>query len=1322
MEEHFPASLLVVAGLLRVAGAPRSEAWSSPATGQSSLEEGLATAAAHLAPVREEEITQVSLPLDSFTSSVPGSGFSHPHEIIRTEAGEISQGRGQPRTHPGRQPGRSGLTVTKGAISGHQSKDSPASWPQISRSTFRASSEMGAESASWPEALTTFLLGEEGTEDATGRDLSITEKGSSRVPPQAAETALLPTPVQAEPLASPGQMMTRDISPSLAPRPGSPHTVTSGTHATQSPGPLEETRLTPAQESLGSLLTSLPRDAQLVSGGRLTLDLRASELPGTPGLLLDPLLSSSAPPEGPGATQQPRLAFSPPGKVTGHGAVGLRSAETPAGPVSSQSSASSPSLVLAPETRSAGSPPWPARPGDASQRDRPRALFPSPPPMPDGAEGPRQASTPLASQQETQPETSLQTAHFELPRPPAAPQGLLSDSGGQEPAPEGPVPTQRQPQPSPGPATLYGPGRGRGLSTSPPRKATSAHAHPAALREAAAAAAASSAAAATSHAQPPLPHTSDAAEGVPPGGATRPVRSTSSPLAHSQPASLSTSAPPLPGAEPWALSPDSAPTQPPTPGTPAPVSAGPTRLSGRASLPTAPQLAPEERSAETAASASAQLPAAGSLGPVCAGPPSSAAAAPAHATPRASGGPTAAYGELQGRASGTPFPPEHQTPGSSAPGRAAIPETTVPSPVQTRAAAAELTVLATAALGLTKPQRSPRPSSPFDAVTQSLSSRTYGGLQSATPRVPDPGPRAPSLGVTLPTLFKSSPKPGAPAPLRKGPLLFATPVPARAQLKTKEARAEGSLPVSTEARAPLVLSVHTQNPHPLSHIAAPFGGKTVTLSAETPNAPVSPPVQLLRGLRSQPSSSSVFVQTETVLTSAEAAAPSPTVAPSAHPPAHLPTTLILPGTHRTSARKEVGKSSLQRSLPTSQPGIDGTPWPGCSAPENSQKVGGRGQSSDAPGPNRPASQTVPHQNVNPSVSSSVRLAEHFPSRRTNAILAGDEAQDLMQNSQGFLLHLLSQLEMTVDGNLESPVARSYPGIPAVLPDLSFLIRGADNMVCLQPMQNSTPPSGGLGAASFQEMLLSSSFLGLSHPGAPSLTPMSALRVLLVKPMLVLLPADASGDPVQHPAEDGEGRAVRHSSPNAAVLRWLASSHEQRAEGSSSPRQPSRAGSLSTNRQAVSGPVLSSVPDHAAGSKRARPAPLKAGPFPDLLKEVATVRTRSIENRNPEDRFLSSILDPAKSGEDNSNSLSTEHHASATPPVEAHQRPTALPPTTELLSPPLRIASVHSAVGRPASLGLGRAPWPEQSGSKSRLSDGELPRRRPARSDDDFPDG
>uniref|UniRef100_A0ACB8EYS9 Uncharacterized protein n=2 Tax=Sphaerodactylus townsendi TaxID=933632 RepID=A0ACB8EYS9_9SAUR len=1156
-----------------------------------------------------------------------------------------------------------------------------------------------AEATSRTEPLATFLPREDATKNV-GYELSISAMQPPFVPTEPAEIDL-PTTFHLEPSKSAGQKMRMDISPSLATSPGSPDVSTLDKNMTQ-PQALLEDSLTPVKHGLGKSSTFLPTGSQrrLVDGGLTLQGPRTSEIPRALGLLREAqasyLVSSQQQPlsEEPVTTQQPDFASSPHGEAAGHKAVGLPRAEGPALLTPPQSHATSSQFLLSSDTLSSGTPPQSAVPGDASQGDQPRPAFlswfapSSQPVLSDEADKRLQESMHFALQRGNGLQVRIQPSSFKVSQIAAALGDPPSVSKGQETTPEMSVPTQEQPQLPTLIATVEGEAQGIALRTSPLGEATSPHADSTMPHGVA-----------SSHIQPLLPVTPGAARHVTQAISEILLPSTFSPLVHGLRASLRTSVLPLAESASSVSASAPVPTQPPTPGLSASV-----RLGTHASFHALPQRESEHLSTGTATSVPTELPARGSSASSYAGPRLSDATEPTPSTPRPAGLSTLVLSERQGRAFGVILQTEHQT--FSARDRPTVAERNVPSPLETGAPAAGLNVPATAACAHPTPNLSADVSRPFYAKTQPLPTGDSTKLQPATPYGHPPGPQVPVLEGTLPTHFKSQ-KPCDSASSVKDSHFSVLPVYAQANLNKKEAPAEGSLPVSTEAsfsippraRAPWVLPVHAQPLHHLPHVSAQLGTTLLAhVGTQTPNTPPSSSVQLLGNLGMQPSSTSVFVQTElwpeAVPLSAEAAAPNSKAPTPVQPSQQLPVTLVLPGTHHTTAKEGAGQSSPQSSPKAAS--RDSPPWPGVFAARAPQRREGRGQRSAAPSLVSPSSQTIHHKNVDLPIPSPMRLAHPFPGLGTTPMLVGAEVQDLMQDSQGYIRNLLNQSDVAVDGNLDSAVASSYLGISSSLQSFSFLIQSAENMICLQPMQNTTPPSGepnvtGLGVPSFPGMLIPSAFLGLSHPGASHLIHMSPSSIVLVKPTFVFLPADDPEDLVLRSAEEKKEHPDRHSFTKAAVLRLVASGYGPRAESHSTSKHSTRANVLPTDGKGSSESVLGSLPEFTTGASGVTSTSLKANLFRDELRQVATPRTEPIGSRDQGEGFLSSTLDPSKSETNHRISLSVEHHGPAMLPMMApvHQRHKMSPSTMKVLNSPPRATSLHSVMEHSASPMLAR---------------------------------
>ncbi|XP_077775945.1 uncharacterized protein LOC144325710 [Podarcis muralis] len=527
---------------------------------------------------------------------------------------------------------------------------------------------------------------------------------------------------------------------------------------------------------------------------------------------------------------------------------------------------------------------------------------------------------------------------------------------------------------------------------------------------------------------------------------------------------------------------------------------------------------------------------------------------------------------------------------------------------------------------------------------------------------------------------------------------------ARVELVTNEASLEQGLPISVDAKPQiaessassptesqlLVVSAHA----PIEHGFLDALGKLRGLpqnESYPPKARSSTPAQhpslemtFLGHLKSRRSNASAFVHALSLLPEAPASTGAETQMPSGltfvHPGLQLQAAPGLPTTPHTAEKVSEGKHSPQTNLPTPQSGTRGTTVQDVSIPASSRRSP---PSSD--GPPSPIS----HQTkINIPLPLAHKVEENITSLRTTPMLVVAGAQDLMQSSLGFFQHL-SRPDI---GSLDSFASSGILGMSPSLQYLSHLVQNAENMVCLQPMRNTTPTLGE-PIASGQEMLVLTSALGFSHPGVSSLIQMSPSSVILVKPVFVFLPPEAPKGHVPLPTEEEVGHDASLSFTSKAALALVTpGSIQERLVGIgplvSTLRHSSRANTHSPNlldHLVISGPASSASPKHI-GVSLVRSNTSTANSFLYGLRDRSTRTKHGLTTDHNEDFQLSA----GRLEEDNPVSLSAgvlvKNHISAAPPVMVpiQQQPKALSLTTELLSTLDKVSSRSSLTDPSAS--------------------------------------
>ncbi|XP_042333070.1 uncharacterized protein LOC121935523 isoform X2 [Sceloporus undulatus] len=317
------------------------------------------------------------------------------------------------------------------------------------------------------------------------------------------------------------------------------------------------------------------------------------------------------------------------------------------------------------------------------------------------------------------------------------------------------------------------------------------------------------------------------------------------------------------------------------------------------------------------------------------------------------------------------------------------------------------------------------------------------------------------------------------------------------------------------------------------------------------------------------------------------------------------------------------------------------------------------------------------------------------STRTMSTLAVSSAQDLPQRFLGLTQHLNRSGDLGAS-SLDSFVVNGILGTSPSLQYLSLLVRNAENMVCLQSMQNTTPFSEelntyGHGIASAQEALPLSSAFGLSHLGASSLIQMSPSSVILVKPVFVFLPAETPKVPPSSSMEKEWDRETSLTFSHRAVLGLAPYAGNQEQQLETSPTMSTiwhlirtkllSSQAFSLAKQNISQPVLSAVPK----TTETRSDSLVANPFPQQLWETST-RAKYLGTPNQNNGIQSSTLDSPKLEQNYPVSLSVvttadHYHISdaSTAMVPILERPKMLPLSTELVNIPHKTSPFPSLV-------------------------------------------
>ncbi|CAI5795361.1 Hypothetical predicted protein [Podarcis lilfordi] len=525
---------------------------------------------------------------------------------------------------------------------------------------------------------------------------------------------------------------------------------------------------------------------------------------------------------------------------------------------------------------------------------------------------------------------------------------------------------------------------------------------------------------------------------------------------------------------------------------------------------------------------------------------------------------------------------------------------------------------------------------------------------------------------------------------------------ARVEPVTNEASLEQGLPVSVDAKPQiaessassptesqlLVVSAHAPIEHEFLDALGKLRGLPQNESyppkprSSTPAQHPSLEMTFLGHLKSRLSNASAFGHALSLLTEAPASTGAETQMPSGltfvHPGLQLQAAPGLPMTPHTAEKVSEGKHSPQTSLPTPQSGTQGTTVQDVSIPVSSRSP----PSSD--GPPSPIS----HQTkTNIPLPLAHKVEKNITSLRTTPMLVVAGAQDLMQSSLGFF----QRLSWPDIGSLDSFASSGILGMSPSLQYLSHLVQNAENMVCLQPMRNTTPTLGE-PIASGQEMLVLTSALGFSHPGVLSLIQMSPSSVILVKPVFVFLPPEAPKGHVLLPTEEEVGHDASLSfTSKAAQALVTPGSIQERLVGIgplvSTLRHSSRANTHSPNLMdhlVISGPASSASPKHI-GVSLVRSNTSTANPFLYGLRDRSTRTKHGLTTDHNEDFQLSA----RRLEEDNPVSLSAgvlvKNHIAAAPPVMVpiQQQPKALSLTTELLST-LDKASSRSSLTEPSA--------------------------------------
>ncbi|XP_019345690.1 proline-rich protein 36-like isoform X2 [Alligator mississippiensis] len=177
--------------------------------------------------------------------------------------------------------------------------------------------------------------------------------------------------------------------------------------------------------------------------------------------------------------------------------------------------------------------------------------------------------------------------------------------------------------------------------------------------------------------------------------------------------------------------------------------------------------------------------------------------------------------------------------------------------------------------------------------------------------------------------------------------------------------------------------------------------------------------------------------------------------------------------------------------------------------------------------------------------------------------------------------LLNNSSVTSTRNLSAFLAEHLL-LPASAQYLTFLVRSADDALCLHPMPNAPPLTADLNAT-LQEVLPSSAALLSSALDPTSLKQLSPSSIILVKPLFVFLPADKPALSIL-PASAEEDRlatAFSFASQQDRGPATPSSGHgilKEVSSSSSTSEAPGAAAALSPapdqlQRQAASPPVL-----------------------------------------------------------------------------------------------------------------------------------------------------
>ncbi|KAJ6653991.1 hypothetical protein lerEdw1_007623 [Lerista edwardsae] len=1265
MEESLPASLLVLAGLLRLAGVSQSEPWSSRPAGQSSLEGGLVTMKTRPVSPGEGDEAEATLRFDRVASTLAAV----PPARDATE-GVTEEKEQLPTTLATARESERPERLLDAATAGPQ-RDAPStSKPLAGLSALPGTPK--PESSSLPRLSAKFLSREEQAGHSTAQEFKEVE-WSTPVPSKMSAVEPFSTlMVSSDSLERAGRQVTLSTSlwPATVAGDLGRFTLIKNTEAEEPDG---QTVRTSAGESLETRLTIVPESGPHTPGRSqpaARTDSGSPDIfktaghparPPSPSVALRfsatswPTLS-----EEPVAiisrtemAPQASLASSQHGEMREHKLRGRGKAGSPPPLTPSQSSPRPFPLWSAPGTPSLRAASPPAFQEDIGQSSLARLLFSpqfpssSKPPAPTKVETCITLTLPHGMGHRT----AAQDSHFRLPQAAALLEGPLPASRGKEATLAVSGPADSKPQLSAARPSVRGLPQVRVPGMTPTADSVSSLARPA-----------MSAMAASSKAGSPSPAVPAAAAAA--AGETSRFRprfqlpATPSSVYGEQP--LPSALAPEPAASSSAL----APAEQQTPDVPR----GLKRLAG-------PPPPPHVEPLLVSALAQTKAPSPGHSAARHAELSTSAVMDSAPSRLK-----TPADGELQERVFGLPvsYPAEQGMLGNSASTHA---RATAPGASSPRLESGAASASAVARLSVPGAPR-PRPTPSADVHARTLPLLAEVSAEPTPPAVPVHTSGEPSVsvwGTNVP--YPAKPQvPGRAASSMDESHLLATAAPARAKPKMEEATAESRLAASTTApqRAGVSVSAHTSvqslvfsapTEPPLSGVSAKLGTQQHN-ETRAPEAPSSPPSHhQLAGVASrgqlEPEPPSTFAWVDTSPqpphTSANSGTQTRTLSADVRPGSRHPATTAVPsGVPPRSPEKESEGKPSPRPFPLlmSHTGVQKAAWPGVSA----LPLGGGSSRLDSP-----ASRVSRGSEVNPPSVSGALVAGGLPGLRTTPVSAVPDARDLTYSPLGSI-QPLTQSDVPAARSLDSLAAGKYLGMPPSLHYLSVLVRNAENMVCLQPLQDSTaPPPGapnasGRGAASVQEMLLLSSSLGFPHLAAPSLAQsVSPSGVVLVKPMLVFLPADKPDIPVWFSAEEEKG-APRASLPFASEGSGpLGGSQEQPMEATptlSAARNSTEEDTLTANsrpseEQVVSGPALNASLWPLAGAGRLRPSSVMPVPSHYGLAE-RSARTRSLKGKGQGEGFPSPALDSPGVEENHPVLLpvgaSAEHHVSVPPSV------------------------------------------------------------------------